>query len=150
MKSAPAIAFDYRPCRYLGIGVVLMVGFAVLAIASSGLTSAWKGMLAAVALLYAGVSLRVWMNSSITRIAHGESGWRLIDRHGHEDPAELKGFLRRGVLLVLEFSNADGRRRRFLLAPGNSDAELRRRLLLVLMAQAPKQAAGVPLPNVET
>ncbi len=150
MKSAPAIAFDYRPCRSLGIGVVLMVGFAVLAIASSGLTSAWKGMLAAVALLYAGVSLRVWMNSSITRIAHGESGWRLIDRHGHEDPAELKGFLRRGVLLVLEFSTADGRRRRFLLAPGNSDAELRRRLLLVLMAQAPKQAAAVPLPNVET
>jgi hypothetical protein len=32
----------------------------------------------------------------------------VIDQHGHEDPAELKGFLRRGVLLVLEFSNADG------------------------------------------
>ena len=83
-------------------------------------------------------------------MGHGESGWRLIDRHGHEDPAELKGFLRRGVLLVLEFSNADGRRRRFLLAPGNSEAELRRRVLLVLMAQAPKQAGGEPLPNVET
>ncbi|TAH41015.1 MAG: hypothetical protein E6R11_07170 [Rhodocyclaceae bacterium] len=149
MKSAPAIAFDYRPSRYLGIGVVLMTCIAVLAIAWSGLASAWKGILSAVVLLYAAVSLRGWVNVGITRIAHGDSGWRLIDRHGHEDSAELKGFLRRGVLLVLEFSAANGRRHRFLLAPGNSDAELRRCLWLVLLAQTPKQSGGEPLAKSE-
>lgn len=149
MKSAPAITFDFRPCRHSAAALAIAACLAVLAVVLCGLPWWARGTLGAGILLYAGITLRSWLRTDITRIACGDSGWRLIDDAGHELPVSLRGFLHRGILLVIEFVEANGTQRRFLLTPGNSDNELRRRLLLVLIAHAPKRSLSAPLVDSE-
>jgi hypothetical protein len=134
MKSAPAIAFDYAPSRLILGGVLLLGAFAVLAVLASGMATQLKALVAVLAAAYAGYAAKTFSTSSIRRIAHGEAGWLLVDRNGDEQAVELRHHVRRGNLLVLEFSASAQRVRRFVLTPDNIDAETRRRLLLVLAA----------------
>lgn len=150
MKSAPSITFDFRPCRHSAAALVIAASLAVLAVALSGLPWWARGILGIGILLHAGIVLRSWLRTDITRIAWGDAGWRLIDDAGHEHPVTLREFLQRGILLVIEFVEASGRQRRFLLTPGNSDHDLRRRLLLVLIAHSPKRPVNAPLLDSES
>ena len=134
MKSAPAIAFDYAPSRLILAGVLLLSAFAALAVIASGLAIELRAFLAILALAYAGYAAKTFSTSPIIRIAHGEAGWLLVDRSGDEKAVELHHHVRRGSLLVLEFSAPAERVRRFVLTPDNIDAETRRGLLLVLAA----------------
>jgi hypothetical protein len=138
MKSAPAIAFDYHPCRVMQAALVVMSVLAVSATWPTGLETVWKAVLSLVALSLGVFALARHRQCDIRRVARGESGWLLVDDNGSEWPAELASHVRRGNLIILEFGQGT-RRIRLPLTPWNSEPDLRRRLALVL-------AAGTPAP----
>ena len=141
MKSAPAIAFDYRPSRLIGLVIVCMTGLAVVATVLSGLAWQWCALLVLLAGALGGLVLVRHLRSGFVRIAHGAGGWTLVDGQGLDHPASLLAHVQRGWLLVLEFGTESVPRTRIILATDNCDADLRRRLLLVLAAGEPKQRA---------
>lgn len=132
MKSAPGIAFDYRPSRLIALAVSAITLFAVLAVLLSGLPFWQKIVIALIALISGALGLRRHLTRDVVRIARGEGGWRLVDREGRESVVTLAGHVQRGFLLVLAFAGEGWRQRRLVLAPDNIDRETRRRLLLVL------------------
>jgi toxin CptA len=138
MRSAPAIAFDYRPSRWLLSMEALIVVLAVVSIVLSGLPSLAQLALIPLTLISSGIALYRQLHPKFARIAHGEAGWRLIDVEGNETSAELVDHLRRGSLLVLTLKSSGSGLVRFVFAPDNIDQETRRRLMLTLAASVPK------------
>ena len=134
MKSAPAIAFDYRPCRGIAIAISVVTLLAMIAILASGLAAALK-LSGAMAVLGYGIWAfkRHWWPVT-ARIARGEGGWLLVDREGVQSPVALVEHVQRGFLFVLGFRRFSGAVQRFVLTPDNCDMDLRRRLLLVVAA----------------
>lgn len=141
MKSAPGIAFEYQPSRTVAIAIVGVTLLGLLAVVLSGLALLLKLAIAVAALGYAAWSLNRHLGSNVVRIANGAGGWLLVDAEGAEFPVELADAIHRGVLIVLGFRGESGSVRRFLLAPDNSDADLRRRLLLSVAASRNSAAA---------
>jgi hypothetical protein len=139
MKSAPAIALDYRPSRLLAMAMATMTAAAIAAALLSGLTLPWQLLLALLAVVSGGFIVFRHLHPRFVRIAHGAGGWILVDGEGREHPVGLRAHVERGGLLVLEFGAESMPRTRFILARDNCSADLRRRLLLVLAAGEPKQ-----------
>ncbi len=135
MKSAPAIAFDYRPSRRVAIAVAGVAALAILAVFLSGLGLGMRLVLVLAALPLTMLALRAHLRPRTRRVAHGAGGWLLVDRRGNERSARLAAHVQRGNLLLLEFlAEEQSGRQRILLTTDNSDADLRRRLILVLAA----------------
>ncbi|HQW76135.1 MAG TPA: hypothetical protein PLJ77_04545 [Dokdonella sp.] len=135
MKSAPAIAFDYRPSRRVAIAVVGVAALAILAVFLSGLSLGMRLVLALAALVLTVLALGKHLRPRIRRVAHGAGGWLLVDGEGNECSARLVAHVQRGNLLLLDFQAGNPlRQQRVLLTGDNSDADLRRRLILVLAA----------------
>ncbi len=132
MKSAPGIAFDYRPSRLVALAAGAIAQLAGSGVLLSGLPLWQKIIIALIALISSVLGLQRHLARDIVRIARGEGGWRLLDREGRESVVTLAGHMQRGFLLVLAFSGDGRRQRRVVLAPDNIDRETRRRLLLVL------------------
>ncbi len=132
MKSAAALALEYRPSRLLVASLMLVCACAVGAAVASGLDSFWR--FAASGLALAGAVHGGWRfaRPAFRSVAWRSGGWLLIDRGGREWPAELLGHRCLGALVTLDFRAVDGRRFRALFAPDNLDAEQRRRLALTL------------------
>ena len=132
MRSAPSIAFDYRPAP----AIVALAGAIVVAAASAPWFSAASfGVRAAVSIVavaYGVVALRGFVRIRFARIAYRAVGWVLVDRNGVEHAAALASHTRYGAWVALDFRLDRGRRFRVLIGPGNSDAETRRRLILLL------------------
>jgi len=143
MKSAPEIAFDYQPSRLLAMAMVGMTVLAVVAAMLNGLALQWRVLPASLASTLGAFVLFRHYRPRFVRIAHGAGGWFLIDRHGKEHPANLMAHVRRGVLLVLEFGGELLPVTRIVLASDNCDADLRRRLILVLAAGEPRTPLGL-------
>ena len=90
MKSAPAIAFDYRPSRWLVAAVAAVTLAASIAILQSGLPLALRLALLAAAVAYATYSLRRFRRQAPRRLAwHAAGHWRVADADGGEHTAEL-------------------------------------------------------------
>ena len=135
MKSAPAIAFDYRPSRRVAIAVVGVASLAILAVFLSGLSLGMRLVLALAALVLTVLALGKHLRPRIRRVAHGAGGWLLVDGEGNEGSARLVAHVQRGNLLLLDFrAEEQSGHQRILLTTDNSDADLRRRLVLVLAA----------------
>jgi len=134
MKSAAAIAFDYRPSRWIAVAIVLIAMLAVLAVALSGVALAWKVALACVACAYAAWSLDRFLRANNIRRAAWQQGghWRLAEADGREHVAELERGTVRGGWIVLRLRRADKRRETLVLGADNSDADTRRRLRVAL------------------
>lgn len=133
MKSALAIAFDYRPSRQIAAAAALVSIAAVLAPWFSSLSLPLCAALSLAALALGGAAIRRFLHPPFLRIALRSSGWLLIDASGREHPARLASHARLGAFLSLDFRPASGRRRfRALLAPDNTDADTRRRLVPML------------------
>ena len=127
MKSAAALAFDYRRSRMLlaAAGVVLLLALA--AVALSGLVYWQKAALIAAACAYAAYALRTSPGAAVRRCAWHESGqWRLRDREGEEHAAVLLQSTVRGPLIALVFQAGALRRVSLVLLPDNCDAEDRK------------------------
>lgn len=131
MKSAPAIAFDYRPSRIVA-GACVIVG--VAATIAPWLSALPAAACAAVSLatLGAGVrSLRAFLGERVRRIAYGANGWSLADADDMR-AADLRAHARLGSWLMLDFRDGRAHRLRALFGPDNLDADTRRRLRLLL------------------
>jgi hypothetical protein len=141
MKSAPTIAFDYRPSR--GIAIVASVVLIAAAAAPwfSGLPWSVQVVLSLTALVVGIAALKRFTRAAFRRIAYQASGWKLVDVDAAEHAVDLMAHTRLGSWLVLDFRHARRRRFRAVLGPDNVDAETRRRLIL-LLARAEVAQAG--------
>ncbi|MEP6881008.1 MAG: hypothetical protein ABI866_03390 [Dokdonella sp.] len=132
MKSAPAIAFDYLPSRGLAIAIIGVTLLATIAVLLGGVGIAFELPIAISTLVFGTWSLRRHLKPNVVRIARGAGGWLLVDATGKEFPVTLVDSLRHGFLLVLGFRQDEGPIQRFVFAPDNCDADLRRRLVLTV------------------
>ena len=140
MKSAPTIAFDFAPSRWIGRAAALTCACAVLAPWLSGLPLALRVAFSLAAAVFGAHALRRHWNSPVRRIAYRASGWTLIDQTDQEHEAILEFHTHLGVLLALGFRHGPRARLRVVLGPDNLDAETRRRLILLLAASRPADA----------
>jgi hypothetical protein len=132
MKSAPSIAFDYRPPPE----IVALTGLVLAAAAASPWLSAMpiaaNAAISIAATAYGVAALRRFARRGFRRIAHRAAGWALVDGDGVEHAAALASHARYGAWFSLDFRLDRGRRVRVLIGPCNTDAETRRRLILLL------------------
>lgn len=129
MKSAPAIAFDYVPSRWLLAALIGVALLGLLAIAASAIPLWSKVLAGAAACLYAGHEFRRMLRPAIRRCAWHESGhWRVRDAAGRDHSATLLRFSVRGSLVVLQLRSGLQRTAALVLLPDNCDADTRRRL----------------------
>lgn len=141
MTSAPAIGFECRPSRWLVRLLSLVSLLAVIAIWLSGVP--WGARLL-MTLLVAFALRQTWLRLSsapVDAAGWGRDGsWTLRMRAGDDVTAELAGFRVVGATAVWLRWSLPGRRAvSVLLAPDNSDADIRRRLRMRL---AQLEAAG--------
>jgi toxin CptA len=145
MTSAPAIGFEYRPSRLLRRTLILVAALAVLAVALSALALWMKGLLVLAVAVATWRSLRHLAMDPVAAAGWGaDDGWtlRLAD---HEDlPATLASFRVLGSFVLLRLRTVEQGMRVLLLAPDNSDADIRRRLRMRLAILQPDQVLPHP------
>ena len=146
MTSAPAIGFEYRPSRWLGRVLLAVATLAMLALSLSAVPQPYKVVLAAALVAATG---RAWMRFAHSPvIAAGwshRSGWTLRMIGGEDQPASLRAFRIAGERVIWLHLVASGQRRiSLLLAPDNSDGDIRRRLRmrLALASKGDGRGAG--------
>jgi toxin CptA len=143
MTSAPAIGFEYRPSP--GYRVVL-TGVAALALLALLLCELawWVKLLLSLLVLVAAVR-------TVRRIAQSPvsaAGWAADDSWtlhmiSHDDlPATLASFRVLGALMLLRLKTAKHGTHSLLLAPDNSDADIRRRLRMRLATLQSEQSSA--------
>jgi toxin CptA len=129
MKSAPAIAFDYVPSRWLAAAIVAVALLALAAVAFAGVATWVKLALGCAVVGYTAHSLRRHLGASMRRVAWHEAGhWRISPADGDERTAQLRHAVVRGGWLVLILRTGSGERVALILGPDNSEADVRRRL----------------------
>jgi len=129
MKSAPAIAFDYAPSRWLAVAIVMIALFALIAVAFAGVGTWLQLALACTVIAYVVHALRRHLRAQTLRAAWHEAGhWRVALVGGEERVAELRHAVARAGWLVLTLRAGNGERVVLILGPDNSDADVRRRL----------------------
>ncbi|HZP65614.1 MAG TPA: hypothetical protein VFB32_04840 [Rudaea sp.] len=142
MKSARAIAFEYRPSRVLA-GIVAAASVAALcAAAASGMPTSAKMFVCTLGGIYAIFALRRFLRPRFVRAQWRSDGpWRLVDTQDRIEPADLHEAVALGPLIVLDLALARRRRFRVVLLPDNAPFELRRRLRVRLAGNfVPKPA----------
>jgi len=140
MRSVPAIAFDYRPSRWLFAALVLAATLALLAVAMSGLALQMKLAIALAAVTYASWALRRFVLAPFDRVTwHAAGHWRLRGADEEERGGELVTATTLGAFIVLRlrvgpkrvvslpllFDNCERETRRVLrvrLSRGDGDA----------------------------
>lgn len=145
MTSAPAIGFEYRPSRWLPRLLWLLAALALLAIALAGLPFWLKLPLALLVAGSAWRAVRRHQRSPVTAAGwSGEGGWSLRFADGSDVPAALASFRVLGATVMLRLRTALPGEQVLLLAPDNSDADIRRRLRMRLAAAQ----AGLAAPRI--
>lgn len=141
MTSAPAIGFEYAPSRLLRRCLIVVAALAVLAVALSGLSIGVKLMLIAV------VAMAIWQNlqraSQSPLAAAGwdaEGGWTLRTADHEDIAATLVSFRVVGGFILLRLRTVERGMQILLLAPDNSDRDIRRRLRMRLATVQPGEA----------
>ncbi len=141
MTSAPAIGFEYRPSRWLPRALVVVATLAALAVMLSALDLWLKPLLIAVVLVATWRAIRQFAASPIVAAGwSADNAWtvRLLD---HEDvPATLASFRVFGGFVWLRLQTAERGAQVMLLAPDNSDADIRRRVRMRLATMQPDEA----------
>jgi toxin CptA len=127
VKVIPAIAFDYRPSRWLlgAIGVAAALAFAALA--SCGLDVRIKAPIAFAGTAYAFWALRRFLRVRFDHVTwHSAGHWRLRDADAHERTGELVGATTVGALIVLTLRIGAKHVVALPLLPDNCDKDTRR------------------------
>jgi membrane-bound toxin of toxin-antitoxin system len=141
MTSAPAIGFEYRPSRLLPRALVVVAMLAALAVMLSALQLWLKSLLLLVVLAATWRAIRQLAANPIVAAGwSADNAWtlRLLD---HEDvPATLASFRVLGAFVWLRLQTAERGAQVLLLAPDNSDADIRRRLRMRLATMQPDEA----------
>jgi len=141
MTSAPAIGFEYRPSRWLGRMLLLVSLLAGLAVGLSALSWAVKSAIGVVLVVAVRRSRARWAASPVDAVGWArDGGWSLRIQGGEDLAATLASFRVWGEQAVwLRLSLPERAHVALLLAPDNSDADIRRRLRMRL---AQVEAAG--------
>jgi len=134
MTSAPAIGFEYRPSRWLGRLLWFLCALATLAVWISA--APWPAKLAMSFAIGVALwrTLARWFDAPLQAAGWGrDGGWSLRLRGEQDCAATLASFRVIGEQAVwLRMSLADGGHANLLLAPDNSDPDIRRRLRMRL------------------
>ncbi|RDI99652.1 hypothetical protein DVT68_02055 [Dyella solisilvae] len=144
MTSAPAIGFEYHPSRWLARIVWPVIVLSLAAIWLSGLAWVAKAILAPWVIIAAAHSLSRFAGSPVTAAGMARDGsWTLRTRGGQDVTATLVGarvLTDRGLWLLLRAPGLG--QLPLLLAPDNSDADIRRRMRMRLAAAPTQEALG--------
>ena len=141
MTSAPAIGFEYRPSRRLQRALLALATLAVLALALCGLAGWLKLLLAAGVLGATWQAIRQLARSPVRAAGWSADASWTLHLHPHQDvPATLASFRVLGSLVLLRLRTAEQGVQVLLLAPDNSDADIRRRLRMRLATLQPGEA----------
>ena len=133
MTSAPAIGFEYRPSRWLSRALLVVAALAAAALALCALPAWLKPVLILALLLAAWRTLRRLAAVPVTAAGWGADNQWVLHLHAREDvPATLASFRVLGSLVLLRLRTAERGVQVLLLAPDNSDADIRRRLRMRL------------------
>ncbi len=141
MTSAPAIGFDYSPSPGLRRVVLLLAALTALAVMLCG----WPLWLRLAVVIV--VSLATWRElrrQAVSMVVaagwSAEAGWtlRLADRE--DVPAGLISSRVLGGFVLLRLRTPEHGVQVLLLAPDNSDADIRRRLRMRLATIQPDEA----------
>ena len=141
MTSAPAIGFEYRPSRLLRRALLAVAALAVLAVWLCALAPWMQWFLIAGVLLATRQSLRKVEDSPVAAAGWSAANdWtlHLVDRE--DVPALLLSFRMLGGFVLLRLQTARQGTQVLLLAPDNSDADIRRRLRMRLATVQPGEA----------
>ncbi|MBD8871876.1 protein YgfX [Rhodanobacter sp. DHB23] len=143
MTSAPAIGFEYRPSHWLPRLLWSLAMLVLLAIASCGLPTWLKLILAVLAVALVFHAVRRHRASPVMAAGwSGEGGWSLHLADRSDAPARLASFRVLGACILLRLRTAALGEQVLLLAPDNSDADTRRRLRMRLATVQAGQAAA--------
>lgn len=135
MTSAPAIGFEYRPSRWMARALALIGALAVVAVLASGWPAWVQVVVVGVVAVCVARALRHWRLAPVRMVACDTAGqWQLRLRDDSDVAVALAGFRVFGPCILLRFRVAARRESSLLLAPDNSDADLRRRLRARLAA----------------
>jgi toxin CptA len=141
MTSAPAIGFEYRPSRRLRQTLVLVAALAWLAVALSALPVWLKLLLAAAVAMATWRTLRRLAAARVTAAGWSAGDAWTLHLADHQDmPATLASFRVLGMFVLLRLRTAERGVQVLLLAPDNSDADIRRRLRMRLATIQPGEA----------
>ena len=142
MKSAAAIAFDYRPSRWLQAAMAAASLLAFVAILASGIGVALKvAAIAGAAALFAFELRRLRRPLIVRCVWYGDGQWRVRDTSGNDHAASLQYSSVRGNLIVLRMRVPMRGGAALILLPDNCDAPTRRQLRVRLAHAAGDVAA---------
>ncbi|KRE92428.1 hypothetical protein ASG87_00470 [Frateuria sp. Soil773] len=142
MASAPAIGFEYRPSTGMARLLAGMAVLAAVAVLCCGLDGWLKALLVPAIALAAWRAVRAHAGLPVTAAGWaGDGRWTLRLRPGGDVPATLVSHRAWGNVIWLRLHCGPVGRPVLLLAPDNSDADIRRRLRMRLAAG---QAAAAP------
>ena len=141
MTSAPAIGFEYRPSRLLQ-GVLIVVAAAALLATVLCMIPWWLKLLLIAAVTWTtGDALRRLMSGPVAAAGWSTDLAWTLHLHNHEDVAATLGSFRvLGGFVLLRLRTTGYGVQVLLLAPDNSDADIRRRLRMRLAAIQPAEA----------
>jgi len=141
MTSAPAIGFEYAPSRLLRRCLMVVAVLAALAVALSGLPVGLKLALIAVVAMATWRNLRRATRSPLAAAGwDAEGGWTLRTADHEDIAATLVTFRVLGGFILLRLRTAERGMQVLLLAPDNSDRDIRRRLRMRLATVQPGEA----------
>jgi len=141
MTSAPAIGFEYRPSRLLPRAFVVVAILSGVAVMLSALPFWLKPLLLAAVLAATWRAVRQWAASPIAAAGwSADNAWTLHLLDHRDVPATLASFRVLGAFVWLRLKTAERGAGIVLLAPDNSDADIRRRLRMRLATMQPEEA----------
>jgi toxin CptA len=141
MTSAPAIGFEYRPSRCLPRALVVVAALAALAAMLSALDPWLKPVLLAIVLVATWRAIRRLAANPIAAAGwSADNAWTLRLLHHEDVPATLASFRVLGGFVWLRLRTAERGTQVMLLAPDNSDADIRRRVRMRLATMQPDEA----------
>jgi toxin CptA len=141
MTSAPAIGFEYAPSRLLRRCLMVVAALATLAVVLSGLAISLKLMLIAVVVMATWQSLQRAAQSPLGAAGwDAEGGWTLRTTDHEDVAATLASFRVLGGFILLRLRTVEHGMQVLLLAPDNSDPDIRRRLRMRLATVQPGEA----------
>ena len=135
MTSAPAIGFEYRPSRRLVQWCLAGALLALAAIASCGLPPLARMLLASAVVAAVAAGVRRVIRTDVIAVGLNQDGsWVLRRADGTDLAASLASSRVIGACVLLRLKPAGLRAQTVLLGPDNSDADIRRRLRMRLVA----------------
>jgi toxin CptA len=142
MTSVPAIGFEYSPSRWLTRVLAVMSVLSALAILLAAVPFWLKYPLAIAPLLACRYASLRFKRAPVRAAGWNRDGsWTLRFASGDDRPASLGSFRAMGDFIWLRLCIAESDSVVLLLAPDNTDADIRRRLRMRLALPAHDEVA---------